>query len=80
MSKEYTIHEKSRGEKIKVYFGEYKGTHYLHIREWYFDPKDQEDKPTKKGVAIPLDKIEALLEAIEELGNPLEEKPAKKKK
>jgi hypothetical protein len=61
-----TIHEKARGETINVYIGEYRGTKYLHIREWYVD-KDQEEKPTKKGIALPIDKIEALKEAIDRL-------------
>jgi hypothetical protein len=29
--------------------------------------KDQEEKPTKKGVALPIEKIEALKEAIDRL-------------
>ena len=61
-----TVHEKARGETINVYIGEYRGTKYLHIREWYMD-KDQEEKPTKKGIALPLEKIEALREAIDRL-------------
>jgi hypothetical protein len=60
------VHEKSRGETINVYIGEYAGRKYLHIREWYLD-KDQEEKPTKKGVAIPVEKVEALREAIDKL-------------
>jgi hypothetical protein len=60
-----TIHEKPRGEKVYVYLGEYKGTNYLHIREWYLDNSDNQEKPTKKGVAIPADKISELKEAIE---------------
>ncbi|MBZ0189228.1 MAG: transcriptional coactivator p15/PC4 family protein [Candidatus Obscuribacterales bacterium] len=66
MEERITVHEKARGETINVYIGEYRGTKYLHIREWYVD-KDQEEKPTKKGVAIPLEKIEALRDAIERL-------------
>ncbi len=66
MEERITVHEKARGETINVYIGEYRGTKYLHIREWYVD-KDQEEKPTKKGVAIPIEKIEALQEAIERL-------------
>lgn len=66
MEERITVHEKARGETINVYIGEYRGTKYLHIREWYVD-KDQEEKPTKKGVAIPIDKIEALQDAIERL-------------
>jgi hypothetical protein len=67
------VHEKSRGETINVYIGEYAGRKYLHIREWYLD-KDQEEKPTKKGVAIPVEKVEALRDAIDKL------LPAPKKK
>lgn len=66
MEERITVHEKARGETINVYIGEYRGTKYLHIREWYVD-KDQEEKPTKKGVAIPIDKIDALKDAIERL-------------
>ncbi|MBP6350576.1 MAG: transcriptional coactivator p15/PC4 family protein [Candidatus Obscuribacter sp.] len=66
MEERITIHEKARGETINVYIGEYRGTKYLHIREWYMD-KEQEEKPTKKGIALPIDKIEALKEAIDRL-------------
>ncbi len=66
MEERITIHEKARGETINVYIGEYRGTKYLHIREWYVD-KDQEEKPTKKGIALPIDKIAALKEAIDRL-------------
>ena len=66
MEERITIHEKARGETINVYIGEYRGTKYLHIREWYMD-KEQEEKPTKNGIALPIDKIEALKEAIDRL-------------
>jgi hypothetical protein len=62
-----TIHEKARGETVDVYIGEYRGTKYLHIREWYLDSKDQEQKPTKKGIALPIDKVDALRDAIDRL-------------
>ncbi len=66
MEERIKVHEKSRGETINVYVGEYRGTKYLHIREWYLD-KDQTEKPTKKGVAIPLEKVEELRTAIDKL-------------
>lgn len=66
LEEKVTIHEKSRGETINVYIGEYAGKKYLHVREWYLD-KDQTEKPTKKGVAIPVEKVELLLEAIKKL-------------
>lgn len=67
MEERETVHEKSRGETIDVYVGEYQGKKYLHIREWYLDTKDQTRKPTKKGIAIPLDseKVEKLRNAID---------------
>ncbi len=66
MEEKIMIHEKSRGETINVYIGEYAGKRYLHVREWYLD-KDRTEKPTKKGVAIPVEKVELLLEAIGKL-------------
>lgn len=66
MEERIKVHEKSRGETIEVYIGEYRGTKYLHIREWYLD-KDQESKPTKKGVAIPIEKVEELRSALDQL-------------
>ena len=66
MEERIKVHEKSRGETIEVYIGEYRGTKYLHIREWYLD-KDQESKPTKKGVAIPIEKVEELRNALDQL-------------
>ena len=67
MEEKISIHEKGSGETIYVYVNEYKGTKYFHIREWYLDVKDNERKPTKKGVTLPLDKIDALIEAINKL-------------
>ena len=66
LEEKIAVHEKARGETIHVYIGEYNGKKYLHIREWYVD-KDQEEKPTKKGVAIPIEKVQTLKEAIDKL-------------
>jgi hypothetical protein len=38
----------------------------LHIREWYLD-KDKTEKPGRNGVALPLDKAEALRDALNEV-------------
>lgn len=61
-----TILEKSRGETIKVYLMDFAGKRYLHIREWYLD-KNQVENPGLRGVAIPVDKVEVLLEAIKKV-------------
>lgn len=66
MDERVSIHEKARGETINVYIEEFAGKKYLHVREWYVD-KDGSEKPSKKGVAVPLEKVEALLEAIKKI-------------
>ena len=72
MEEKISVHDKPRGEKVYAYISEFKGTKYLHIREWYMD--NNEEKPTKKGVTLPMDKIEALRDAINQLL--AQEKPA----
>lgn len=66
MEDKVTIHEKARGETINVYIEEFAGKKYLHVREWYLD-KDGTEKPSKKGVAVPLEKVEALMEAVKKM-------------
>jgi hypothetical protein len=63
--KKIAVHSKSRGDTIYVYIQEFNGTNYLHIREWYTE--NGEEKRSKKGVAVPLEKVEQLREAIDEL-------------
>lgn len=41
-------------EKVYVSINSFKGTEYLHIRKYYQD-FDEEWKPTKDGIAIPID-------------------------
>lgn len=66
MTEKVTIHEKARGETINVYVEEFAGKKLLHVREWYLD-KEGKENPSKKGVAVPLDKVEALIEAIKKV-------------
>jgi hypothetical protein len=62
-----TLYSKPRGETVYVYINEYKGNKYLHIREWYTDANDKIEKPTKKGVTLPIDKVDGLLDALKKL-------------
>ena len=66
MEEKISIHQKPRGETVYAYISEYKGSKSLHIREWYTDEAGEE-KPTKKGVTLPLDKIEALRGVLEQM-------------
>ena len=47
-------HNEERHEKIFVMINTFRGTEYLHIRKYYLD-FNEEWKPTKDGIAMPLD-------------------------
>jgi len=66
LEEKVAIHQKPRGETIYAYISEYKDVKYLHIRQWYTDQAGEE-KPTQKGIALPLDKIETLRQALDEM-------------
>lgn len=61
-----SVHQNQRGETVYVYVNEFKGTTYLHIREWYTD-KEGNEKPGRNGVALPVEKAEALKEGLEKV-------------
>ena len=66
MEEKISVHQKPRGETVYAYINEYKGTKYLHIREWYTDEAGEE-KPTKKGITLPLEKIETLKQILDDM-------------
>jgi len=71
----------SSGQFIGVDFSEYKGKHYINIREYYTNA-DDEKRPTKKGVTFSADSLPQLVMAVQALvssGIPKTEeaKPAK---
>jgi Transcriptional Coactivator p15 (PC4) len=51
---------KNTVELVKVSWEKYKGSRFIDIRA-YFQNKDGEWLPTKKGIAIPKDKLESLI-------------------
>ena len=64
--------EKNGNSDIGVYVSEFNGREYLHVREHYIAARTSERKPTKKGVALSLEKaaeLHALLgEVLIEVG------------
>jgi len=64
--------EKNGNSDIGVYVSEFNGREYLHVREHYIEARTSERKPTKKGVALSLEKaaeLHALLgEVLIEVG------------
>lgn len=59
--------KKSETEVIRVEKSEFKGKEYVQVRTWYLDQKTDEWKPTQKGISVPIEKYEALREAINSL-------------
>ena len=74
---------KNNRADIGIYVSEYNGNNYLHVREHYTD-KAGDKKPTKKGVALSLDKaveLHALLGTVlAEIANANNEAKAKASK
>ena len=66
---EKEIHfNEDRHEKVFLMINTFRDTEYLHLRKYYQD-FDEEWKPTKEGVAIPIDfdNTKALFEALVEI-------------
>jgi hypothetical protein len=55
--------ERSETEVVRVSTEEFKGRKYLDVRI-YFENDEGEWKPTKKGVTIQPDKVDAFIELI----------------
>ncbi len=66
---EKEIHfNEARHEKVFLMINTFRGTEYLHLRKYYQD-FDEEWKPTREGVALPIDfdNTKALFEALVEI-------------
>ncbi len=50
--------------RLSVYFYEWGGQQYLNIRYWYYDLRDGQWKPGKKGISIPKSRVQYVLEAL----------------
>lgn len=55
--------EKNSREVIRLSLSEYKAKKLIDIRIWYLD-KDDEYKPSKKGLSLSIDKFDELKNAI----------------
>lgn len=55
--------QKNSTERIRVSIEEYKGYSFLDVRVYYEDDQG-EWRPTKKGIAVPPDKVRDLIELL----------------
>ena len=55
-------------KKFVFTVSEYKGRYYINLRTWVrYDPRDKKDwKPTRKGIAIPMNLAEDFIKAIKQ--------------
>jgi hypothetical protein len=58
--------EKNQSEVIRIKIEEFKGYKFLDIRV-YFQDQSGEWKPTKKGVAVPFEKIENFIGLVNKI-------------
>jgi len=68
--------QENTAERVRLTFETYKGVKFVDVRAYYEDG-DGELKPTKKGIAIAPDKIEALIELLRKAQGQLNEKQDK---
>lgn len=59
----FLVNEGAAG-RLYIYWEEYNGSNFLHLRYWYQDKADQVWKPGRKGIAIPEAKLPAALAGI----------------
>jgi len=64
--------ERGPGQQIQVRLTTFRGREYLDLRNFYLDEND-EWRPTKKGIAVPVELYEELMAALKEAGEALEE-------
>ena len=55
---------RNQNDSIFISFREYKGRHYLDLRIFYQPENQEEMRPTKKGITIPIELLGELKKAI----------------
>ena len=63
--------ERGPGQQIHIRLVTFRGREYLDLRNFYLDD-NEEWKPTRKGIAVPLELYEELMAALKEAGEAIE--------
>lgn len=69
--KEENTWELSKNRKVTI--SQFKGQHYVDIREYYEDKETKELKPGKKGISLPVEQFKDLIKIMPEVQDALEE-------
>lgn len=59
--------DRGAGQQLQVRLVTFRGREYLDLRNFYLD-ENNEWKPTRKGIAIPLELYDDLMAALKEVG------------
>tara|TARA_R100000805_G_C3586887_1_gene89475 strand:+ start:393 stop:620 length:228 start_codon:yes stop_codon:yes gene_type:complete len=59
--------KKNSREIIRIEDSEYQGNRFVDLRVYYYDEANGENKPTKKGVAIPYSSLGEVIDALKAL-------------
>ena len=59
--------KKNSREIIRIEDSEYQGNRFVDLRVYYYDEANGENKPTKKGVAIPYSSLGEVIDALKTL-------------
>jgi hypothetical protein len=57
--------ERNATEELQIAINEYKGKKYVDLRIYYTTDEGDNWNPTKKGITVPPDKIDDVIEALE---------------
>lgn len=69
--------QRNNSEIIRIEVSEYKGNELINLRIWYQAIDDKGDvtyKPTQKGVTLNISKYQELKEAVDKLGEYIDDK------
>lgn len=67
--------ERGPGQQIHIRLTTFRGREYLDLRSFYLTD-DEEWKPTKKGIAVPVELYEELMAGLKEAGEALSSTPS----
>lgn len=56
---------KTDKDEIRVYASTYKGKTRVHLRKFWFDPKEEALKPSREGVALNREELVEALKALD---------------
>jgi len=55
------------GEEIQIAIRKYKGKYYIDLRLWYQAKNENDFRPTRKGLVVPLERLSDIKEGLERL-------------